>query len=337
MCHKSLYILSQWMFFNVLICFWEVPAWNYTYSQLLDRKYLIYWHFFQLILKHFAKICSKRSEKYVSVSLKFKICHAKDPQKHVVPGTLQKQNIWVKNDHVDRIIQRSAPHFHENSQKYRTYKLISRHSVARYELVGLIFWRIIVKMWRRSLNDSVTVNVFNSDVLLLEGPWNYISSDGGRQPNTGDFGGPWHEIFWASMTQKHRFRFFRPFLTDFTKCLQIPWQFVEKNDCSKYQIYIFLSYFWIFVKMCHKYSTYFQVLDIKYIIEAQNISCQGPPKSSVFGRRPPSENMSFQGPSRSCPRSLRGQNIKRFATHFHDFSKTADLKVVQNGVPIRVC
>ena len=27
------------------------------------------------------------------------------------------------------------------------------------------------------------------------------------------------------------------------------------------------------------------------VIEAQNISCQGPPKSSVFGCRPPSENM----------------------------------------------
>ena len=40
-----------------------------------------------------------------------------------------------------------------------------------------------MKMWRRSLNDSVTVNVINSDVLLLEGPWNYMFSDGGRQPN----------------------------------------------------------------------------------------------------------------------------------------------------------
>ena len=66
--------------------------------------------------------------------------------------------------------------------------------MARYELVGLIFLRIIVKMWRRSLNDSVTVNVFNSNVLLLEGPWNYMFSDGGRRPNTDDFGGPYLDM-----------------------------------------------------------------------------------------------------------------------------------------------
>ena len=63
--------------------------------------------------------------------------------------------------------------------------------MARYDLVGLTFLKIIVKMWRRSWNDSVTVNGFNSNVLLLEGPWNYTFSDGGPwQPNTDDFGGP---------------------------------------------------------------------------------------------------------------------------------------------------
>ena len=60
----------------------------------------------------------------------------------------------------------------------------TRHRVVRYELVGMI---------------------------LLVGPWKYIF-----------FGGPLHDIFWASMTQKHIFSDLLEQI--FTKCFQFCWK-----------------------------------------------------------------------------------------------------------------
>ena len=82
------------------------------------------------------------------------------------------------------------------NEKYQIYKLISRD--------------MIVTMRRKSINILSQWNVFNSNVLLLElfsdvFRWGSIH---GSQVAYRWFGGPWHEIFWASKTQKH-FSFFR--------------------------------------------------------------------------------------------------------------------------------
>ena len=54
-------------------------------------------------------------------------------------------------------------------EKKQIYKLIARHRVARYELVDLIFLRNRETVAQIFVH-SVTVNVFNSNVLLLGGP-----------------------------------------------------------------------------------------------------------------------------------------------------------------------
>ena len=54
--------------------------------------------------------------------------------------------------------------------KYQIDKLISRHRVTRYELVGLIFLenrKNVVQI----LEYSVTANISNSNVLLMDGSY----------------------------------------------------------------------------------------------------------------------------------------------------------------------
>ena len=105
-------------------------TWNiYTFFSKLSR------HFVKSVLKHLKNLCFCVKDPQNHLYL------ATDPPiwKYVVPVTLQKQNIWVKNVHCDRIFK-DLRHIFTILQKYQTYKLISRHSVARYELVDLIFF-----------------------------------------------------------------------------------------------------------------------------------------------------------------------------------------------------
>ena len=126
--------------------------------------------------------------------------------KYVVPGTLRTKDMRHKRSLRNNIFK-DLHHIFSIFQKQQIYKLISRHRVARYELVGLLFLKNrenVAQIFEYVVSERTFVEIFEyvvsertflSRVFGFEGSWNNILSDEGRRPITDNFWGPWDSLF----------------------------------------------------------------------------------------------------------------------------------------------